>query len=160
MWYPTSAVTWVFRGYVLLAPQQVRSESLTACRSSAPHSSADTGTPNRRFVGFSVCPGRADCPLFSTVAIPRVSRPHPLVLVVIPLLLSLCWCNLPAVRYTAQCYSSRLAASVVLLFLLHCVALCEPARCSGGLSPFVSLLFPLGSARPDSPTVSLSVFLV
>ncbi len=48
MWHPTFAVTWVFHGYVLLAPQLVYQDWLTACRSSAPHSSADTGTPHSR----------------------------------------------------------------------------------------------------------------
>ena len=127
MWHPTFAVTRTFREYVLLAPQTVHQDWLAACRPSAPHSSADTGTPHSRFAGFSVCPGRADCPLFSSITIPRISRPHSLVLAVISLLLllslSLCCCSLSAVRflavrYTAWCYSWRLAASAVSLFLL------------------------------------------
>jgi hypothetical protein len=122
MWHPTSTVTRAFREYVLLAPQLVHQDWLAACRLSAPHSSVDTGTPHRRFAGFSICPGRADCPLFSAVAIPRLSRPYSLVLVAIPLLLlqslSSCCCSLSAVRYTARCYSWRLAASAVSLVLL------------------------------------------
>lgn len=147
---------------MLLAPQLVHQDWLTACRLSAPHSSADTGTPHSRFAGFSVCLGRPDCPLFSSITGSWKSRPYSLALIVIPLLLSLSCCSLLAVRflavrYTAWCYSWRLAAHAVSLFLLYHSLHCGPARCSGGLSPFVSLLFPLGSARPDCP---LSMFFV
>ncbi len=58
MWHPTFAITRGFHGYVLLAPQSVYQDWLTACRSSAPLSSADTGTPHSRFAAFSLCSGR------------------------------------------------------------------------------------------------------
>ncbi len=56
MWHPTSVVTRACREHVPLAPQLVHQDWLTACRSSAPHSSVDTGTPYRRSVVPSSVP--------------------------------------------------------------------------------------------------------
>ncbi len=155
MCHPTSAVTRAFRGYVLLVPQLVYQDWLTACRSSAPHSSVDTGTPHRRFAGFSVCPGRADCPLFSSITGSRVITAT-LACVghhstsAVGVLLLYC-CSLPAgrflvVRYTAWCSSWRLAASALSLSRLVVCSLLWP-RCSHCWTvPFVTLLFFSGSS--------------
>lgn len=127
MWYPTFAVTRAFREYVLLAPQLVYQDWLTACRSSAPHFSSDTGTPHRRSVAFFFCSGRADCPLVSRLLLFQGYHGHTrlcwLSFQFWSPSLSLCCRNLSAmrflaVRYTARCYSWRLAASAVSLFLL------------------------------------------
>ncbi len=128
-----------------LAPQLVYQDWLIACRSSAPHSSADTGTPHSRFAAFSVYPGRPDCPLFSAITGSRVSRSHSLVLVVIPLRLSLCYCC--AVAVSSLCGTLPSTTHGGLPPVLSSCPCCQyalfrgSARHTVGLSPFVTLLF-------------------
>ncbi len=127
MWHPTSAVTRTFREHVPLAPQLVHQDWLTACRSSAPHSSADTGTLHRRSVVSSSVPAGQTVPCTLVCCYSKGLSPYSFVLAVIPLPLSrslcCCCCGLPAVRFlavrhTARCSSWRLATSAVSLFLL------------------------------------------